>query len=136
MEQINLGLQAKYKAMAENEVRFQTMNIEDADYILTGFGLGSRIAMKTMELAREKGIKVGLIRPQTVYPFPYDIYREIAPKVKGILDIEMNAGQMVEDVRLAVGDKTRVEFYGRMGGIIAEPDEVLSYFEKVFLGGK
>lgn len=136
MEQINIGLQAKYKAMAENEVRYQTMNIEDADYILTGFGLGSRIAMKTMELAREKGIKVGLIRPQTVYPFPYDIYREVAPKVKGILDIEMNAGQMVEDVRLAVGDKTRVEFYGRMGGIIAEPDEVLSYFEKVFLGGK
>ncbi len=136
MEQVNLNLQAKYKAMQENEVRYQTMNTDDAEYILTGFGLGSRIAMKVMELAREKGIKVGLIRPQTVYPFPYQVYKDIAPKVKGILDIEMNAGQMVEDVRLAVGDKTRVEFYGRMGGIIAEPDEVFNYFEKVFLGDK
>jgi 2-oxoglutarate ferredoxin oxidoreductase subunit alpha len=90
--------------------------------------------MKAMELAREKGYKVGLIRPQTVYPFPYAIYRETAPNIKGILDIEMNAGQMVEDVRLAVGDKTRVEFYGRMGGMIADPESVLKHFEKVYLG--
>jgi 2-oxoglutarate ferredoxin oxidoreductase subunit alpha len=92
--------------------------------------------MKAMEMARENGHKVGLIRPITVYPFPYDVYRDIAPRIKGILDVEMNAGQMVEDVRLAVGDKTRVEFYGRMGGMIAGPEEVYEHFEKVFLGGK
>lgn len=136
MEQVNLRLQAKYREIEANEVRFQTINTEDADYIFTGFGLGSRIAMKAMEIARENGHKVGLIRPITAYPFPYEVYRNIAPKIKGILDIEMNAGQMVEDVRLAVGDKTRVEFFGRMGGMIAGPDEVYEYFEKVFLGGK
>ncbi len=134
MEQVNLRLQAKYRQIEAEETRFQTMNLEDAEYVFTGFGLGSRIAMKAMELAREKGYKVGLIRPQTVYPFPYAIYRETAPKIKGILDIEMNSGQMVEDVRLAVGDKTRVEFYGRMGGMIADPESVLKHFEKVYLG--
>ncbi len=134
MEQVNLRLQAKYRIIEAEEVRYQTMNLEDAEYVFTGFGLGSRIAMKAMELAREKGYKVGLIRPQTVYPFPYAIYRETAPNIKGILDIEMNAGQMVEDVRLAVGDKTRVEFYGRMGGMIADPESVLKHFEKVYLG--
>ncbi|OGU60665.1 MAG: 3-methyl-2-oxobutanoate dehydrogenase subunit VorB [Ignavibacteria bacterium GWF2_33_9] len=136
MEQVNLRLQAKYREIEKNEVLYQTINCEDADYIFTGFGLGSRIAMKAMEMAREKGHKVGLIRPITVYPFPYDIYKEFAGKVKGILDIEMNAGQMVEDVRLAVEGKTQVEFYGRMGGMIAGPDEVYEYFEEKFLGGK
>ena len=134
MEQVNLRLQAKYRIIEAEETRFQTMNLEDAEYVFTGFGLGSRIAMKAMELAREKGYKVGLIRPRTVYPFPYAIYKEAAPKIKGILDIEMNAGQMIEDVRLAVGDKTRVEFYGRMGGMIADPESVLKQFEKVYLG--
>lgn len=133
MEKVNLRLQEKYHQMEREEVRFQTINIEDAEYIFTGFGLGSRIAMKSMEVAREKGYKVGLIRPITVYPFPYSIYQEIAPKIKGILDIEMNAGQMLEDVKLAVGDKTRVEFYGRMGGMIATPDEVVENFEKFFI---
>jgi 2-oxoglutarate ferredoxin oxidoreductase subunit alpha len=136
MEQVNLRLQSKYREIEANEVRFQTYNIDDADYIFTGFGLGSRIAMKAMEIARENGIKVGLIRPITVYPFPYDIYRETAPKIKGILDVELNAGQMVEDVRLAVGDKTKVEFFGRMGGMIPAPEDVYNYFKKVFLGDK
>jgi len=89
-----------------------------------------------MEIARNKGIKVGLIRPQTVYPFPYSIYKEIASKVKGILDVELNAGQMIEDVRLAVEGRVPVEFYGRMGGMIPDPESVVEHFEKVFLGGK
>ena len=133
MEVVNLRLQEKFHQMEREEIRFQTINVEDADYIFTGFGLGSRIAMKSMEVAREKGYKVGLIRPITVYPFPYEIYKEIAPKVKGILDVELNAGQMLEDVRLAVGDKTRVEFYGRMGGMIPTPDDVIENFEKYFI---
>ncbi len=130
MEQINLGLQRKYREIEKNEVRYQTSNLEDADYIFTGYGLGARICMKAMELGREKGYKIGLIRPITLYPFPYAIYEEYSTKVKGILDVEMNAGQMVEDVRLAVVDKTKVDFYGKMGGIIPSPDEILEYFEK------
>ncbi|OGU42707.1 MAG: 3-methyl-2-oxobutanoate dehydrogenase subunit VorB [Ignavibacteria bacterium GWB2_35_12] len=133
MEQINLGLQRKYREIEKNEVRFQTINTEDAEYIFTGFGLGARICTKAMESGRAKGYKIGVVRPQTLYPFPVEIYNQLSKKVKGILDVEMNAGQMVEDVRLAVRGNTRVEFYGRMGGIIATPDEILEYFEKMFL---
>ncbi len=136
MEEINLRLQAKYKVLQETEVRYQSMNIDDADYIFTGFGLGARIAMKAMEMAREQGFKVGLIRPQTLVPFPYKIYNEVGKKVKGILDVEMNAGQMVEDVRLAVNGATRVEFYGRMGGMIPSPDEIFENFIKFFIEGE
>ncbi len=133
MEQINLGLQRKYREIEKNEVRYQTIDTDDADYIFTGFGLGARICTKAMELGRAKGYKIGVIRPQTLYPFPYDLYFEHSKKVKGIFDVEMNAGQMVEDVRLAVLGNTRVEFYGRMGGIIPTPDEILENFEKMFL---
>lgn len=133
MEQINLGLQRKYREIEKNEVRYQTINTDDADFIFTGFGLGARICTKAMELGRAKGYKIGVIRPQTLYPFPIEIYKQLSKKVKGIFDVEMNAGQMVEDVRLAVEGNTRVEFYGRMGGIIPTPDEILENFEKIFL---
>lgn len=136
MEIINQGLQAKYKTIQENEVRVKTINCEDADYIFTGFGLGARICTKAMEIAREKGYKVGVIRPITLFPFPEKVYAELAPKVKGILDVEMNAGQMVEDVRLSVNGKTRVEFYGRTGGMIPSPEEIIEYFEKTFIRGE
>jgi len=137
MEVVNLRLQEKYREIEKNELRFETFNTEDAEYIFTGYGLGARICKKTMELGREKGYNIGLVRPISLYPFPYHVYAELAPKVKGILDVEMNAGQMVEDVRLAVCGKTRVEFYGRMGGMIPSPDDILEYFEKTFIkGGK
>ena len=137
MEQVNLRLQKKYREIEKNEVMYETFNCEDADYIFTGYGLGARICKKTMELGRAKGYKIGLIRPITVYPFPYKAYEDVADNIKGILDVEMNAGQMVEDVRLAVCGKTRVEFYGRMGGMIPSPDDILEYFEEKFIkGGK
>ncbi|MFC2131151.1 3-methyl-2-oxobutanoate dehydrogenase subunit VorB [Bacteroidota bacterium] len=137
MEQVNLRLQKKYREIEKNELRFETFNTDDAEYIFTGYGLGARICKKTMELGREKGYKIGLVRPISLYPFPYHVYAELAPKVKGILDVEMNAGQMVEDVRLAVCGNTQVEFYGRMGGMIPSPDDILKYFEKTFIkGGK
>lgn len=135
MEEINKRLQAKYKAMQENEVRYQAVNIDDAEYIFTGFGLVARICVKAMELARQKGYKVGVIRPITLFPFPIKVYEELAPKIKGILDVEMNAGQMVEDVRLSVNGATRVEFYGRMGGMIPTPEEILENFEKIYIKG-
>ncbi|MGQ9819737.1 MAG: 3-methyl-2-oxobutanoate dehydrogenase subunit VorB [Candidatus Kapaibacteriales bacterium] len=133
MEEINLRLQAKYNKMKEEEVRFQTKNIEDAEYIFTAFGLVSRIAMKSMDIGRQLGYKIGWIRPITLFPFPQKIYAEIAPRVKGILDVEMNSGQMLEDVRLSVEGRTRVEFYGRMGGVIPTPEEIIEYFVKVFI---
>ena len=137
MEQVNLRIQKKYREIEENELMYETFNTEDAEYLLTGYGLGARICKKVMEIGREKGYKIGLVRPITVYPFPYKVYADLAPKVKGILDVEMNAGQMVEDVKLAVEGKTRVENYGRMGGMIPSPDEILEYFEEQFIkGGK
>jgi len=135
MEEINHTLQRKYKVIRETEVRYQTTNIEDADYIFTGFGLGARICMKAMELGREKGYKIGVVRPITLFPFPMQLFNEIGGKVKAILDVEMNAGQMVEDVRLGVNGQTPVHFYGRMGGVIPSPDEILEYFETNILGG-
>jgi len=136
MEEINRHLQAKYKIIQENEVIVKTINTDDAEYIFTGFGLGARICVKAMEILREKGHKVGVVRPITLFPFPTDTYSQLADKVKGILDVEMNAGQMVDDIRLAVNGKTRVEFYGRMGGVIPSPEEIAEHFEKVFIRGE
>lgn len=130
MEEINLQLQAKYQAMKE-EIRFETYNVEDADIILVAYGLVSRIAHKTVELAREKGINAGLFRPQTVYPFPEQALNHLAGPNKKFLTVEMNAGQMVEDVRLAVNGLSPVYFYGRMGGMIPTADEILIKLEEI-----
>jgi 2-oxoglutarate ferredoxin oxidoreductase subunit alpha len=125
MERINQRLQARYRDMEENEVRFEQLACEDADYVFVAFGTMARVCQKAVELARAEGIKAGLIRPITLFPFPKKIIKELATKVKGFISIEMSAGQMVEDVRLAVSGKVPVEFYGRMGGIVPSPDEVL-----------
>ncbi|MDH7604910.1 MAG: transketolase C-terminal domain-containing protein, partial [Melioribacter sp.] len=136
MEQINLGLQRKYKEIEKNEVRFEIINCEDADIVLVAFGLVARICTKTAELARQKGIKVGVFRPITLFPFPYQQLNNLANKVKNFLVVEMNAGQMLEDVRLAINGKTSVEFHGRMGGIVPSPDEILQKIEEIFIGEK
>lgn len=125
MEQNNFRFQAKYKQVEENEVRYEEMNTEDADYLFVAFGSSARICQKAIELAREEGIKVGILRPITLWPFPTKRLAELANQVKGMLTVEMNAGQMVEDVRLAVNGKIPVEHYGRMGGMIPSPDEVV-----------
>jgi 2-oxoglutarate ferredoxin oxidoreductase subunit alpha len=101
-EKLNLKLQAKYREVEKNEVRYEEIQCEDAEYLFVAFGTSSRICQKAIEEGRKKGLKVGLFRPITLYPFPYDRITELAPKVKGILSVEMNAGQMVEDIRLAV----------------------------------
>jgi len=135
MEEINIHLQKKYKEIEENEIRVEMINCDDADYIITGYGLVARICQKAAELAREKGIKAGVIRPITLFPFPHKTYFDIADKVKGILDVEMSAGQMVEDVRLAVNGKVPVEFHGRMGGMVPTPEEILEALEQKIIGG-
>ncbi len=133
MEKHNHDLQAKYKRVQENEVRYELIDCDDIDYLLVAYGSSARICQKTLKLAREKGIKIGLLRPITLYPFPGKIIARFASEVKGILSVELNAGQMVEDVRLAVEGKVRVEHYGRLGGAIHSPEEVLENFETIFL---
>lgn len=125
MEKNNIRFQAKYKLIEENEVRYEEMNTEDAEYLFVAFGSSARICQKAIELARAEGIKVGILRPITLWPFPTKRLAELANQVKGMLTVEMNAGQMVEDVRLAVNGKVPVEHYGRMGGMIPSPDEVV-----------
>jgi 2-oxoglutarate ferredoxin oxidoreductase subunit alpha len=130
MEKRNLRLQAKYIKMREEEVRFEEISCLDAEYLLVAYGSSARICQKTVQLARDKGIKAGLLRPLTLYPFPTKKIQSMADKVKGILSVEMNAGQMVEDVRLAVNGKIPVEHYGRFGGMVHSPNEVLEALEE------
>jgi len=134
-EKHNNKLQAKYKEIEKNEVRFEKINCENADYLLVAYGSSARICQKTIQLGKEKGINIGLIRPITLWPFPTEVIREAADKVKGILSVELNAGQMVEDVRLAANGKVKVEHYGRYGGMIHSPDEVLEALQTKIIGG-
>ncbi|RMD48614.1 MAG: 3-methyl-2-oxobutanoate dehydrogenase subunit VorB [Ignavibacteria bacterium] len=134
MEEINKHLQEKYAEIEKNEVRYEAVGCEDADYIITAYGLVARICQKAAALAREKGIKVGVFRPITLWPFPYAEIANLADKVKGILDIEMNSGQMIEDVKLAVGNRIPVEFHGRMGGMVPSPEEILEKLEEKLVG--
>jgi 2-oxoglutarate/2-oxoacid ferredoxin oxidoreductase subunit alpha len=124
MEQINNRLQEKYRVVREKEVRFELVETDDAEYLIVAYGLAARIAHRAVELARAEGVKVGLVRPITLFPFPYDIINQLAHRVRGVLVVEMNAGQMVEDVRLGVNGLVPVAFHGRTGGVIASPDEV------------
>ncbi|NDV94117.1 3-methyl-2-oxobutanoate dehydrogenase subunit VorB [Dysgonomonas sp. 521] len=132
MEINNLRFQAKYKKIQSELCMHQEVNCEDADYILVAFGSAARICQKAMELARAQGIKVGLIRPITLWPFPSKEIDKYSTKVKGMLTVEMNAGQMVEDVRLAVNGKVKVEHYGRLGGIVPTPSEVVDALQNKF----
>lgn len=134
MEQHNIKLTAKYNRIKENEVRFEKINCEDADYLFVAYGSSARIAQKAIKLCAEKGIKVGLLRPITLFPFPSKEINEMASTVKGILSVEMSAGQMVEDVLLAVEGKVAVKHFGRMGGIIHSPQEVAEALEQNFIG--
>ena len=134
-EKVNIRIQAKYKVLEEKEVRYEMVNCEDADYIFVAYGSSARICQKAIELGAEKGLKIGLLRPITLYPFPVKILHNLAGKVKGMLVVEMSAGQMVEDVKLAVECRVKVVHYGRFGGIIPTPSEVLHALETQIIGG-
>jgi 2-oxoglutarate/2-oxoacid ferredoxin oxidoreductase subunit alpha len=132
-EKFNHKLQAKYREIEKNEVRFEEIETKDAEYLFVAYGTSSRICQKSIQLARAKGIKVGLLRPITLFPFPSERLFELSKQVKGILTVEMSAGQMIEDVKLAVHCSIPVEHYGRMGGIIPSPAEVVTALEQKFL---
>jgi 2-oxoglutarate ferredoxin oxidoreductase subunit alpha len=131
MEEINVHLQNKYKEIQKNETRCETINTDDADLLIVSFGLSARSSQKAMELAREEGLKVGLVRPITLFPFPSETISKLSEQAKGILVVEMNAGQMLEDVRLSINNNTPVSFYGRMGGMIPQPDDIVNELKKI-----
>ena len=131
MEKRNLALQAKYELCKKNEVRFETEYCDDAEYVVVAFGSAARIAEKAVEIARAEGIKVGLFRPITLWPFPEKQIAKLAQQVKGILVAEINAGQMIQDVKLAVNGITPVEHFGRLGGIVPDPQEIVDNIKKI-----
>ena len=134
-ERHNLKLQEKYRKIEKKEVLFEEINCDDAEYLFVAYGTSSRISQKSIQLARDEGIKVGLFRPITLWPFPYDRIAELSNRVKGMLSVEMSAGQMVEDVKLAVERKIKVDHYGRMGGMIPTPEEIVEALKKQIIGG-
>jgi len=134
-EIFNQKLVAKYNEIKKNEVRFDEYQCEDAEYLLVAYGTCARVCQKSVEIARGLGIKAGLLRPVTLFPFPSEQINECADKVRFILTVEMNAGQMVEDVMMAVNGKVPVHFYGRMGGMIPTPDEVVENLKSKIIGG-
>jgi len=123
-------LMKKYEQMEKEDLRYERILCDDAEYLIVAYGSSARISQKAVELAREKGIKVGLLRPITLFPFPKKQLFELADQVKGILSVELNMGQMVEDVRLSVEFKVPVEHFGRTGGIIHTPEEILEALEQ------
>lgn len=134
-EIFNHKLQAKYRSIEENEVRFEKIMCDDAEFLLVAYGSSARICQKAVELARAEGIKVGLLRPITLFPYPTKAIQAMLGQLKGILSVEMSAGQMVEDVRLAVNGKVPVEHFGRLGGMIPTPNEVVDSLKKQFIKG-
>ncbi|MBI4974585.1 MAG: 3-methyl-2-oxobutanoate dehydrogenase subunit VorB [Candidatus Omnitrophica bacterium] len=129
LEEHNKKLQKKFKDIKAREVRAESFHIKDSDIILVAYGSVARTAKASMQKARSEGLKVGLIRPITLWPFPDKLIEDIADKTKKFLVIEMSAGQMVEDVMLAVKGKSEVDFYGRMGGEIPTEEEIMQKIE-------
>jgi len=130
----NLKLKAKYDSM-QQDVMFEKIECDDAEFLLVAYGSSARICQKTVDLARGRGKKVGLLRPQTLFPFPTAEIARMAKKVKGMMAVELSSGQMVEDVKLAVNGKVPVYHYGMVGGKIHSPDDVLHAMEEKYIGG-
>jgi len=135
MEQHNRDLQAKYQVIREKEVRLEEFQTGDAEYLLVAYGTSARVCQKAVQLLRAEGIKAGLLRPITLFPFPSKRINELASQVKGILSVEMSAGQMVEDVQLAVNGKVPVKHFGRLGGIVTTPEEVVDNLKSEIIKG-
>jgi 2-oxoglutarate ferredoxin oxidoreductase subunit alpha len=131
LEKHNLKLHNKYMEMAKNEVRVENYMTDDAEVIIAAYGTTARIAKTAIKILREKGIRAGLVRPITLFPFPYAAFRKIAERVDDILVVEMNMGQMLEDVKIGVCGKAKIHFYGRTGGIVPSYDEIVDRTEKI-----
>jgi 2-oxoglutarate/2-oxoacid ferredoxin oxidoreductase subunit alpha len=134
-ERFNQKLVAKYNEIREKEVRYEEFQCDDAEYLFVAYGTSARVCMKSVQLAREQGIKVGLLRPITLFPYPTKRLNQLADKVKLMISVEMSAGQMVEDVLLSVNGKVPVYHFGRMGGIVTNPEEVVENLKSKIIGG-
>jgi 2-oxoglutarate ferredoxin oxidoreductase subunit alpha len=133
-ERMNYRLMTRWQDIEANEVRYKGYYLDDAEFVVVGFGTAGRISLSAVRAARQKGVKVGLLRPITLAPFPTAVLDELTDNVEGFLVVEMNAGQMLEDVRLVVRGRKPVEFFGRMGGVVPFPDEVLTEIERLAAG--
>ncbi len=127
-EAFNNKLQAKYAEVEKNEARYETFMTEDAEYLIVAYGCMSRICENVVEIARENGIKLGLLRPITLFPFPTQAINDLIPQLKRMMAVELSVGQMVEDVRLISNGRVPVDFYGRQGGVVPSPEEVYEAF--------
>ena len=135
LEEHNLKLDAKYKRIEADEVRLEKYHVDDADLVVVAYGVVSRIVYSAVDRARSEGLKVGLLRPITLWPFPTRAIAELCATAKSFLAVELSTGQMVEDVRLAVEGRKPVHFYGRCGGMVPGGDELLAEFRRVLGGG-
>jgi pyruvate/2-oxoacid:ferredoxin oxidoreductase alpha subunit len=135
LEQHNLKLERKYQEIAKNEVRFEEYKTDDAELLVVAYGVVSRIVYSTIDQARAEGLKVGLLRPITVWPFPTDAIRAHRDRVSHVLAVELSTGQMVEDVQLAVEGHCPVHFYGRCGGMVPGGKEILDQYRNILAGG-
>jgi 2-oxoglutarate/2-oxoacid ferredoxin oxidoreductase subunit alpha len=133
-EVTNLRLLDRWRQIRAAEVRYKEYFLDDADFVIIGFGTAGRVALSAVRAGRQQGIKVGLLRPITVSPFPTEAVEALIKRVSAILVVEMNSGQMLEDVRLAVQGRVPVEFYGRLGGVVPFPDEILREIKRVIAG--
>jgi 2-oxoglutarate ferredoxin oxidoreductase subunit alpha len=129
-EAFNRKLQARFREIEANEVRYREYRVDDADLVVVGFGTAGRVALTAVKQARAEGLRVGLLRPISLFPFPSGRLAELAERAGSFLVVEMNSGQMVEDVRLAVEGRAPVAFYGRMGGVVPYPDELLEEIKR------
>ena len=134
LEEWNIGRYERYKIIERDEVMYEEYLMDDAEICVVAFGIASRICKNAITEARKKGIKVGMIRPITLFPFPKDALKEASKKVKSFLSVELNMGQMVDDVKLAIDCAKPVYFYGRTGGVLMTPDEVIAELEKIEKG--
>ncbi|MBS3787646.1 3-methyl-2-oxobutanoate dehydrogenase subunit VorB [Candidatus Bipolaricaulota bacterium] len=130
LKSINQDLQEKYRKIKEAETRYEEIGVEDPDVLLVAFGTVARIARSTRRLAKEEGIDVGIFRPITLWPFPGDRLSELSRKVDTVFTVEMNAGQMVEDVRLSINSDINTPFYGEQGGVVPDPSRILEEVKK------
>jgi len=133
LEQHNRRLQEKYARIEAQEVMYEKFMLDDAAYVVMGFGIVSRVLKTAVEKLRESGIKIGMLRPITLFPFPKEGIEALFPRVKKMMVVEMNNGQMVEDVRLCVRGRIPVEFYNRMGGVVPVTDELIAQIKKQIL---
>lgn len=134
LEKMNIELQKKYRKIETKEIRYEEYITQDADILIVAHGTVGRISKSVVKMAREEGINVGLFRPITLYPFAYDALSKYGEKVKLVLTVEMSSGQMLEDVKLSLCGKTKIEFYGRMAGVVPTPEEIFAHLRSIIRG--